>query len=147
MRGRKPNVETISSRLSATAGEIPDPPGFLNESALKEWHRIVPELAKHYALSPVDTANLAVYCSAYTQFVEIAERIESEGLTIRGVTGKLMTHPLLKQHNALMIELRRLAGEFGFTPASRGRIDPSQKPGDEAQRDEHNDLLKFNAAN
>jgi P27 family predicted phage terminase small subunit len=140
VKGRKPNIETIANRLKQTGDPnyLPECPDFVSPMGQEEWARVIPELARHYTLSPIDVNLLTVYCETFAQWKLAAMTLRLEGMIVGG-----KTHPLCKQYNALAIELRRLANEFGFTPASRGRIDPKQAPGEDGA----NDLVSFNALN
>lgn len=126
MKGRKPAPAAMRARQLAVAGVIDDPPEcpeFLSSRAREEWDRLLPRLLKCFIITPLDAAALATFCEIYSQWRRCVETINSEGVTIRDRFGETKPHPLLKQANAASVELRRLAGEFGLTLASRARMD------------------------
>lgn len=118
MKGRKPGLDTLRYRLAGKyTGSAPDCPTWLDPVARDEWNRVVPELQQSGILTPVDAIPLAAYCQAYSQWRAAEERVRKDGMMI----GQRI-HPLLKHSVALLAELRRIAAEFGFTPAARMKV-------------------------
>jgi len=137
LRGRKPSPETISAR-SLGAPEPPAHPEWLEGEALAEWDRVIGELSRHYHISPLDAVSLAAYCRAYAMWRH-ADRELAAGLTFTSDNGNIRVHPAAKLCLSLFSELRRMAAEFGFTPAARSRIDPPRKT--EQEEDDFEDFL------
>lgn len=106
---------------SGLACEAPTAPEWLKGDGLREWERVVPTLAAERILSAIDVMTLAAYCQTYASWREADSIVAIEGMTIES-KGMQRIHPLAKHSATLLAELRRLAGEFGFTPKSRGSV-------------------------
>jgi P27 family predicted phage terminase small subunit len=82
-------------------------------------------------LTRIDRAALATYCQAYGRWVtaelalaKMASRdLLSAGLMIKTTNGNLIQNPLVGTANRAMLDMLRIAAEFGMTPASRARIE------------------------
>lgn len=139
MKGRKPNPENLrltgtvsaTERMAIGGCTPPIAPDWLCEEARVEWDRIVPELAKSYLVTPVDMATLAAYCQSYASWKQAELKVRSEGQTVYDHRGCIKLHPLARYAMQLLAELRRLAAEFGFSPAARTRIDAPSGQSDE----------------
>jgi P27 family predicted phage terminase small subunit len=134
MRGRKPKP----TRLKVLAGNpgkrplnadeprpepaIPDCPSELSDAAQREWVRLVGELGKLRVLTRLDRAPLAAYCGAYALRAEATEAIGKFGVMIKSPNGFPVQSPYLSIANRQTEIMMRIASEFGFTPASRGRL-------------------------
>ncbi|WP_395675974.1 phage terminase small subunit P27 family [Inquilinus sp.] len=147
MRGRKPrpiHLKLIEGNPGKrplgtplpVAPTIPEPPDHLDETAKVEWRRVAPQLFRLRLLTPLDVGALAVYCQAWSRFVQ-AERLLSEmaerdgvayGLMIRGRHGTPVQNPLIgvsRRSAAMMIHA---AAEFGMTPSARSRVEAGPNP-------------------
>lgn len=131
MQGRKPGLDTIKRRLASRPHDGPPPecPGWLDADAKTEWARIVPLIAD--VLRPADSVMLAAYCQAYSQWQAAERRVREDGLMIEGARGCMVLHPCARLSTSLLAELRRCAGEFGFTPSSRAKVDAPARNDDE----------------
>ena len=134
MRGRKPKP----TRLKVITGNpgkrplnldepmpepaIPDCPPELSPAAQREWHRLAGELGKLRILTNFDRGALAAYCSAYALWAESVEAIQKFGVMVKSPTGYPIQSPYVSIANRQAEIMLRIASEFGFTPASRGRI-------------------------
>lgn len=144
MRGRKADPGRIregGERALAwklTQGDPPVCPDWIDPDAKSEWSRIVPALAKLGLALDVDVAMLASYCAAYSRWKRCSQSLELEGPTYVTPSGMQHANPLVGIVERAAEEMRRLAQEFGFTPASRARID-APPPGGQ----EHDELGEF----
>lgn len=138
MRGRKPKPTRLKY-LTGNPGKrplnedeprpepaVPDCPPELNAAAQREWQRLVGELAKLRVLTNLDRAALAAYCGAYALWAESTEAIGKYGVMVKSPTGFPIQSPYLSIANRQTEIMMRIASEFGFTPASRGRISVTQ---------------------
>ncbi len=134
MRGRKPKPTKLKV-LTGNPGKrplnyneprpepaIPDCPPELSEAAQREWNRLVGELSKLNLLTHLDRAALAAYCNAYAMWVEAIEAIQKYGSMVKSPTGYPIQSPYVAIANRQAEIMLRISAEFGFTPASRGRI-------------------------
>lgn len=133
MRGPPPTPTPVlkargSKRAKARAGEVEyapgvaPPPGWLSAEAAAEWARVAPELERAGVLQVVDWAVFAAYCEAWSEFValtKLAKAVEAAEAVASGVAG---------QRRKAAAELSRLAQQFGFTPASRPRVQGGDRP-------------------
>jgi P27 family predicted phage terminase small subunit len=116
---------------------IPEPPEFLNDKALEEWHRIAPELKRLGLLSQVDCMALAGYCAAVSRLWQAEEQLKSEGLTVTNERGRRIKNPLVDVANAAAKQISMFASQFGMSPATRANVKP-----DKTEEKEH-PLAKF----
>lgn len=138
MRGRRPlptkmKVQAISHRRlnesepQPTPG-APDPPEWLSPAARAEWDRVRPELERMGLVTRVDMAALAGYCTAYAHWQEAEAFIQAHGLTLairddKGVLKAVLPVPEVGISLKMLDKIRQFAGEFGFTPSARSRIE------------------------
>lgn len=134
MRGRKPKP----TRLKVITGnpgkhplntdepipefEVPECPAELSPAARREWDRLVGDLARLRLITSLDRAALAAYCGAYAMWAEATEAIQKYGAMVKSPSGYPMQSPYISIANRQAEIMMRIASEFGFTPASRGRI-------------------------
>jgi len=105
---------------------IPEPPFELTGHALNEWRRVTDELFLLKMLHNADLSMIAVYCNEIGNYIESSilarqERLlslQSESGTIKSINAS--PHFQIA-HKSLEYALK-IAAEFGFTPASRTRI-------------------------
>lgn len=134
MRGRKPKPTRLKV-LTGNPGKhplnhdeprpepaIPDCPPELGPAAQREWHRLVGELASLRVLTNLDRAVLAAYCGAYALWAEAIEAVHKFGAMVKSPSGYPIQSPYVSIANRQAEIMMRIAGEFGFTPASRSRI-------------------------
>ena len=67
-------------------------------------------------------APLAIYCGAYAQWVEAMLAVREYGMMIKSPNGYPIQSPYVAILNHQADLMLKVAGEFGFTPASRSRI-------------------------
>jgi P27 family predicted phage terminase small subunit len=132
MKGRTPSLGTIR-RGARYTGDPPLCPDWLDPVARAEWERVAPELTALGQLTPVDVVPLATYCQTYSQWRMCEEQVRREGQMIPGSAGNMVLHPCARRADALMSQLRRIASDFGFTPAARSAMHapPSPSPEDD----------------
>lgn len=151
MRGRRPKPTAMklvdishrppNEREPQPTPGAPDPPAWLSPAAREEWLRVSPELERMGLLTRVDMAALAGYATAYAHFVEAERIIQEHGLTVsirddKGVLKAVVPVPEIGIAVKMLDKIRAFAGEFGFSPSSRSRIElpADQVPGKEDLR-------------
>jgi P27 family predicted phage terminase small subunit len=143
MRGRRPKPTRIKA-LTGNPGKrplnhheprpepaVPECPAELSPAAQREWERLTAELAKLNLMTNLDRGALAAYCGANAIWAEAMEQIQKYGTVVKSPTGFPIQSPYLAILNRQAEIMMRIASEFGFTPASRGRITaptPDQLP-------------------
>jgi P27 family predicted phage terminase small subunit len=110
-------------------GALPEPPADLSREALKEWHRVAPEVYRLGLLVGADVQAFAAYCQAVGRWMQ-AERelnkLQDEpyaGLMLETTNGNYVQNPLVGTAGKAMRDMLRAAIEFGLTPAARVRLD------------------------
>jgi len=129
--------------------EIPGCPIHLLAEAKKEWKRITPELEKYGLISKLDRAALASYCQQWALLVHSETIIKREmenaekkrkaaeaagliyeggdGLVVMTTNGNMTYSPYWVMANRARMVLDRMLGNFGLSPSSRGRVNPSNR--------------------
>lgn len=140
MRGRHPKPTRLK-QLTGNPGKrplnpdeprpeakVPECPAELGEVARREWDRLAAELNKLKLLTELDRAALAAYCGAYALWAEATESIQKYGTMVKSPSGYPIQSPYVAVANRQAEIMMRIASEFGFTPASRGRISVAADP-------------------
>ena len=143
MEGR-PNKPTTLKVLEGNPGKRPlsenEPkpeislipcPDYLKSDviAFEEWNRIVPELYKLGLLTRIDRVSLELYASQYSIYRASFEIINDPSSTS---VDKRRAGQAARE-SAKIIKI--LAGEFGMTPSSRGRISLPKEKDDSGMRE------------
>ena len=97
-------------------------PPELGPLARQEWDRVVGHLAATGVLSHFDRGPLAIYCAAYGHWIEATEAMQKYGTMMKSPSGYPVQSPYVAIANRQAEIMMRIASEFGFTPASRGRL-------------------------
>ena len=123
-------------------------PDWLQGAGRGEWDKLIDMFAEMKSdgqefITKADETALAAYCQAYSDLVEAVEKlnnpkigsvfpIRSEGKYVKkpdgtteyreGAIKYLQQTPWVAMKNKALIALRQYAAEFGFTPASRARV-------------------------
>jgi P27 family predicted phage terminase small subunit len=149
MRGRKPLPRALKDLKAGRASpvraaglvSVPDMPDWLDEDAVCEWNRLLPELADRGMLTVFDMAAFAMYCQCWSQIKDATIRLRMDGMVVKGSTGQDRVNPLAQHIKELYVQLRAYATEFGFTPSSRARVDIS---GGDTEDDDMEEMLDAN---
>ena len=134
--GRKPKPTRLKI-LEGNPGERPlntkepkfpvspgDPPDWLDAVAQEEWRRLAPSLLACGLLQIVDRTILAAYCKAYSRWRQAEELIEkSPSMMMKAGDRGYQKLPHIQIANRYLDQMRSIATEFGFTPASRSRLE------------------------
>jgi P27 family predicted phage terminase small subunit len=115
-------TKAVQAQIKSEPVPILECPPELGPAAREEWQRIVAELIAKGVLSRFDRGPLAAYCTAFALAMEAAEMVHKHGAMIKSPNGFPMQSPYLSHLNQQVATMMRIAGEFGFTPASRSRI-------------------------
>ena len=117
---------SIENEVSFTPVEgIPEPPKYFGDVARREWLTLLPELKEAGTLESVDLVQLRLYCLNIQIAEDCSQILKKEGLTQRIKKNRVMqdvAHPCLKIMNDAIAIINRIAGRFGFDPASRTKV-------------------------
>jgi len=103
-------------------------PAWLTPGARAEWDRVYPEIERLGLMTVVDRAAFAAYCIA----VDVMERATTEMMPTADNRLPELTEKKTRATGAeslrreAMKTIKSFATEFGFTPASRSRIEVKQ---------------------
>jgi P27 family predicted phage terminase small subunit len=116
-------------------------PSELGAAAQAEWQRVVSELRAKDMLTELDRSALAAYCGAFALWAEAMTAVQKFGSVVKTASGFPVQSPYVSIANKQAALMMRIAGEFGFTPATRDRQPP---PGKFARYDLFGDLVPEN---
>jgi P27 family predicted phage terminase small subunit len=113
----------------------PDMPEWLNETAKKEWRRLVPLLAKAKVLTPLDGVALGMLCSHYATIEACLKVINNPklGATFKSSNGHVCQRPEVSILKNTQQQYLKLCAEFGMTPKTRANM--RVKTGDDGDDD------------
>ena len=106
---------------------MPDPPMWLTEFALKEWHRMAGELVDLGLLGPESRALFATYCQAWANYQQAEKMVQKHGSIGDSTMGTPIIHPWVRIRDQERKALFKAAAEFGLSPASRVGIGADSK--------------------
>lgn len=87
------------------------------------------ENAPKDVLKRIDKALLTAYIVTADQYRRAVRRVEAEGMVKESPRAQMkVPNPYLTIANRQMVLMLRAAGEMGFTPVSRARIDAGKPP-------------------
>lgn len=147
-RGPRPKPEALRQAKRGEAGgstrskpqppaavddQVPEPPQWLRPLAAEEWHRVVPQLHELGLLARLDLSVVEAYCQTWARWREAETHLVAEGATYTITTKQgdqyEQASPWVAISRQSLAELRRLAAEFGMTPAGRHglKLKPQRK--------------------
>lgn len=122
------------------------PPTWLDKVAKKEFRYIVSEMKELEVLNNLDVHALAMYCDAYSNYVEITKLINENGLAKPVVVFNEeagINHTLLLIDKEAIIrkkqffdQVKQLGTQFGFTPSARAKMALAQAKASEEEEDD-----------
>lgn len=127
--------------------ELPGCPSHLLPEAKKEYKRITPELVRYGLISKIDRAALCLYLQSWAELVfaekALARRVKvaakkqqeaeahgedytgGDGFTEVTTNGNVIYSPYWVIANKARQQVDRFLSNFGMSPSSRGRVNPS----------------------
>jgi len=112
------------------APSLPKMPSWLDDIGRKEWRRMVPMLHKLGVLTKLDKSALASMCQSWSEYIHAIQAIREMGELVEAAEGRPHLNPMVKVRDSAFDKWRRMAREFGLTPASRPRIQANEPEGD-----------------
>lgn len=98
-------------------GGLPPCPAWMPVAGKDEWDRVVEQLGQVPGMiQQVDWSVLCLYCEAWADYVGLLKASKGKSRI------KLISSGLANQKRKLVQDISRLAQQFGFTPASRSRV-------------------------
>ena len=101
-------------------------PNYLTADQRKIFATILEVVLRMKYLRHEDTLLITEFCGFYAQYIDLCEVIADEGLLIEEVDRqgnvKKRVNPLVPIRDKMFNNFFRIAGQIGFTPASRKRM-------------------------
>lgn len=98
-------------------------PAWLDPKAKTVWKNLCKQLEAIGLLTEVDTHAFAVYCQSYIELVDAEKELAKNGRTQTTKDGFVRKSPWLSVRDEAHKRMMQIGAQFGFTPASRTRID------------------------
>ena len=100
----------------------PKCPDYLDETAKKEWKRLVPILERMRVLTEADGIALANLCQQYSLLQQAQVKLQKTGLLLETKSGYILQSPLVAIVSSAVDQVNKLCRQFGLMPAARTRI-------------------------
>lgn len=113
-------------------------PAFLDDVAKEEFYRVVDETAKIDVLDNLDLSILAMYCNAYSQYIEVNEQIRNTMPALR-YNDKGRSSPLINVQDKLAKQILSYSSKLGLATTDRLKL---MVPNELAENKE-NKFLKY----
>jgi len=97
---------------------------------MEHWLTLCPELEAIGLLTSIDTQAFAVYCESYAELIEAEAELVKGGRTQTTKDGFMRKSPWLAIRDEAHKRMMQIGGQFGFSPASRTRIEVKPKEAD-----------------
>lgn len=97
-------------------------PAYLSETAKLEFARVVEEASKIEILDNLDLSILAIYCNAYSQYLEITAEIQREEITYRYVTEDNKISPLINAQDKIIKQIMTCSSKLGLATTDRLKL-------------------------
>lgn len=119
----KQNRKMEEESVTTGNNQLKTPPKWLiNDTARKEWRRIVKELNKINIVGNLDYANLGGYCNAYANYIKATDILEEQTYYIDRETRNgviVVKNPMVDIQTNYANEMRKFASLCGLTIDSR----------------------------
>lgn len=100
--------------------QVPVPPDVLGDRGLTEWEKVW--LAGYWLSDEQDYHWVAMICTAYDEIELYRAEIAHEGLTVRGIHGVMIAHPLIAEIRKAQATIMKALSILGFSPSDRARL-------------------------
>ena len=103
-------------------GENLSAPSYLTDRAKEEFERVVREAKKIEIFDNLDLSILAIYSSAYAQYLEITEEIQNMGQGFRYVTADNKISPLINAQDKIIKQIMTCSSKLGLATTDRLKL-------------------------
>ena len=100
----------------------PECPAELGPEARRVWDRLLPALMQEDHFKPGDEIGLSMICFGYAEWLAAGEAQQKYGAVLKTKNGNPIHSPYVSVANQSASLVISLLKEYGFTPASRGRL-------------------------
>jgi P27 family predicted phage terminase small subunit len=102
-------------------------PDWLSDEAKDVWKHLATELEAIGLLTSMDEQAFAVYCQSYAELIEAEAELVKGGKTQTTKDGFVRKSPWLSVRDEAHKRMQQIGAQFGFSPASRTRIEVKPK--------------------
>ena len=112
---------------SISAEQLNKSPAWLRDNtAKKEWKRLVEQFRELEVISNLDYNNLGAYCNAFSSYIELTNQLKEEEFTVLYINKfgaeNRIENPILKIQIKFAEEMRKFSSLLGLTIDSRLKI-------------------------
>lgn len=125
-----PGKRALNKKEPKPQGNLVDAPDWFNDEQKASWAYAI-NSAPWGLLKRVDRSVLVAWVVAEVLHRQAAQRLTTAGMLIKTPNGMPVQSPLLSIVNKQAQIMMKAAGEMGFTPASRSRVESDAEPEDE----------------
>lgn len=97
-------------------------PAYLSETAKLEFARVVEEASKIEILDNLDLSILAIYCNAYSQYLEVTAEIQKAEESYRYVTEDNKISPLINAQDKIIKQIMTCSSKLGLATTDRLKL-------------------------
>ena len=97
-------------------------PNYLTEKAKAEFERVVREAKKIEIFDNLDLSILAIYSSAYAQYLEITEEIQKMDQAYRYITEDNKISPLINAQDKIIKQIMTCSSKLGLATTDRLKL-------------------------
>lgn len=122
-----PGKRPLNQREPKPTVKAPSCPSYVQGEGRKEWRRVARLLVQLRVLTEADRSALAMYCMAYSRWVEAEAKIREEGMIVVSSNGYVRQNPYVLIAGEAMRQMRGLLSDFGMTPSSRAKVQVAEE--------------------
>lgn len=97
-------------------------PDYLSETAKIEFTRVVDEASKINTLDNLDLSILAIYCNAYSQYLEVTDEIQKMDQAYRYITEDNKISPLINAQDKIIKQIMTCSSKLGLATTDRLKL-------------------------
>jgi P27 family predicted phage terminase small subunit len=87
--------------------------------AREMWNRLIPLLSKKCVLSPFDQDQIAIYCTAYSYWLNATEALQIHGTMLKAPSGYPVQSPYVSIAKQNAETMTAIANKYGFLLVER----------------------------
>ena len=112
-----------NNKLEPMPTGVAEAPDWISEAASIHWNNLAPSLIAIGLLTEIDGQAFAVYCQSYAELIDAESELLRTGKTQTTKDGFARRSPWLSIRDEAHKRMQQIGGQFGFTPASRTKIE------------------------
>lgn len=137
-----PGKRKLNKAEPEPKGKLPTAPAALSPEAKRVWARLGKQLLELGLMTAVDGPIFALLCESYAAWTDCIKLGRQHGPVVK-IAGELRPNPYLQRADREAEKVRKLAAEFGLSPASRSRLQIAPPKPNEKQEDSLEGFLRI----